>query len=146
MEPSATLIGGQLRGRDKWLGGTLHSDGCIYGVPGSVKTVLKIDPRTDEVTNEQEAKHIPCSQKGGKFKWLRGAMTDETGDMFGIPSNADVVFRINRAGEVSMLGDRIPGCWKWHGEIRLTTSPRPIRELCCRSLIEAYVWACHTAT
>ena len=33
-----------------FLGGELCADGNIYGVPGSAKCVLKVDPRTDEVT------------------------------------------------------------------------------------------------
>lgn len=34
-----------LAGQDKWLGGELsHRNGCLYGVPGSAKTILKIDP------------------------------------------------------------------------------------------------------
>ena len=32
--PSAPLEG-VIMGRDKWLGGELGDDGCIYGVPGS---------------------------------------------------------------------------------------------------------------
>ena len=32
-----------LAGQDKWLGGVLGSDGCVYGVPGHAKHVLKLD-------------------------------------------------------------------------------------------------------
>ena len=39
-----------LMGQDKWLGGVLGSDGCVYGVPGHSKTVLRIDPKTDAVS------------------------------------------------------------------------------------------------
>jgi len=33
-------------GEDKFLGGELAADGNIYGVPGSAKYVLKVDPQT----------------------------------------------------------------------------------------------------
>ena len=38
-----------LSGADKWLGGVLGSDGCVYGVPGHARSVLRIDPTTDTV-------------------------------------------------------------------------------------------------
>ena len=33
-----------------WYGGVLAPNGCVYGIPGTANTVLKIDPATDTVT------------------------------------------------------------------------------------------------
>ena len=92
---TATLIGLELPGVDKWLGGEQGGDGCIYGVPGSAKSVVRVDPRTDEVTVVgSSVKGTPCSQRCGAFKWLRGALDPVGGGMYGIPSNADHVFKV----------------------------------------------------
>uniref|UniRef100_A0A7S1IA32 Uncharacterized protein n=1 Tax=Eutreptiella gymnastica TaxID=73025 RepID=A0A7S1IA32_9EUGL len=117
---SITLIGGPFHGEDLWLGGELGADGNIYGVPGTGKTVLKIDPRTDMVTefgNLRGLKYMSSIARG-KFKWLRGARAPN-GDFFGIPSNANVVLRLNRVGEISTIGDPeiLKGHWKWHGAV-----------------------------
>jgi hypothetical protein len=116
----AVLIGDEdITGGDKWLGGELGADGIIYGVAGSAKTILKIDPATDTVSLVGHCvKGVPCSQKKGRFKWLRGARA-ENGDTYGVPSNADCVLRISKEGEVSTFGDRnlLEGYWKWHGGV-----------------------------
>jgi hypothetical protein len=33
-------------GRDKWEGGVVGNDGCLYGMPQRAKNVLKIQPAT----------------------------------------------------------------------------------------------------
>jgi hypothetical protein len=115
-----SLIGGPFEGIDKWLGGELGADGNIYGVPGSAKSVVKVDPRTDIVTEvgDVRGKDYPSSIKGGKFKWLRGARA-RNGDMFGIPSNGNNVLRISKTGEIDTIGDpnELKGHWKWHGGV-----------------------------
>ena len=120
VQPSAYLIGDtDLKGADKWLGGELGADGFIYGVPGSAKSVLRINPETEQVDLVgHNVKGVPCSQRRGQFKWLRGARANN-GDMFGIPSNADCIMRISKEGEVSTFGDRkmLSGFWKWHGGV-----------------------------
>lgn len=62
MNPDSPILG-----QDKFLGGVLGSDGCIYGIPGHSKHVLKIDPSTGEISLIGGPYH-------GKFKWLRGAL------------------------------------------------------------------------
>ena len=99
--PSATLIGPALPPTpDKWLGGEQAVDGFIYGVPGSAKDIVKVDPRTGSVTVVGEAaiSGAACSQPRGKYKWLRGALSPETGAIFCVPSNADRVLRIDAQG------------------------------------------------
>ena len=70
---SVTLLGGPFAGEDQWLGGELGADGNIYGVPGTAKSVVKIDPRTDEVTDvgQRTLSVVPCAIRGERFKWLR---------------------------------------------------------------------------
>ena len=38
------------RMKQKWFGGIIGSDGCIYGIPHNATGVLRIDPREQEVT------------------------------------------------------------------------------------------------
>jgi len=85
-------------GQDKWLGGCLGSDGIVYGVPGHAKTVLKIVPGTDEVTEVG-------GPFEGKFKWLRGVLGRDQ-CVYGIPCWADTVLKIDcRTGDISTFGD-----------------------------------------
>jgi hypothetical protein len=44
------MPGEPLAGQDKYLGGALGPDGLVYGIPGSVRKVLKVVPSTGEVT------------------------------------------------------------------------------------------------
>jgi hypothetical protein len=115
---SVELLGGPFIGEDMWLGGELAADGNIYGVPGTAKTVVKIDPRTDEVSEVGDLVVVPGAIRGNRFKWLRGARA-ANGDMFGIPCNANKVLRITSRGEVDMIGDpeMLAGHWKWHGGV-----------------------------
>merc|ERR1719491_2302454 len=97
-----SLEGPLLPGQDKWLGGALGSDGNIYGIPGSSKVVLKIVPRTGEVTTFG-------GPFEGKFKWLRGVPAGD-GSIYGIPSNAAHVLKITPAsGEVTTIGGPFEG-------------------------------------
>ncbi|CAJ1342089.1 unnamed protein product, partial [Effrenium voratum] len=57
------LLDAVVLGRDKWLGGELGCDGCVYGIPGSASRVLKVDGSRVELIGPELA---------GKFKWLRG--------------------------------------------------------------------------
>jgi hypothetical protein len=115
---SVDLIGGPFIGEDMWLGGELGADGNIYGVPGTAKSVVKVDPRTDEVTEVGDLVVVPGAIRGNRFKWLRGARA-ANGDMFGIPCNANKILRISTGGEVDMIGDPelLSGHWKWHGGV-----------------------------
>jgi hypothetical protein len=80
-KPVAELLDADpLAGRDKWLGGVLGSDGCVYGVPGHAKTVLQIDPQTDAV-------RTLGAPMDGKYKWLRGNLHPD-GSIYCIPCHA----------------------------------------------------------
>ena len=52
--------------------------------------MVKIDPRTDIVSEVGDLVVVPGAIRGNRFKWLRGARS-ASGDMFGIPCNANKV-------------------------------------------------------
>jgi len=129
--PSVTVLPPALPGRDRFLGGELGADGCIYGIPGSAGYVVKVDPATGSVTAPYGARlhgtGVPfpaigklSSSKKNQFKWLRGVLGLD-GCIYGVPSNGNAVLRINPAvSEVSLvaLPSDLPELpWKWHGGV-----------------------------
>ena len=103
-------------GQDKWLGGVLGSDGCVYGVPGHSKTVLRIDPKTDAVSTLLPTNGKPLI---GKYKWLRGNLHPD-GAIYCIPSHAPTVLKIDCTSDppiITEMGGPHPGDWKWHGAV-----------------------------
>ena len=112
-KPVAELLDAEpLMGRDKWLGGVLGSDGCVYGVPGHATTVLQIDPQTDAVRTLGK----PIK---GKYKWLRGNLHPD-GSIYCIPCHAPTILRIDCTTSppvISEMGGPHPGEWKWHGGV-----------------------------
>eukprot|EP00241_Pyramimonas_parkeae_P023212 CAMPEP_0114318116 /NCGR_PEP_ID=MMETSP0059-20121206/24365_1 /TAXON_ID=36894 /ORGANISM="Pyramimonas parkeae, Strain CCMP726" /LENGTH=264 /DNA_ID=CAMNT_0001444693 /DNA_START=234 /DNA_END=1025 /DNA_ORIENTATION=+ len=104
-----------LAGMDKWLGGELGLDGSVYAVPGSARSVLRIEPLPshDNDNPNQVCQYrlslvgslcnptVRSSMSRNRFKWLRGALARDRA-IYGIPSNADCVLRIvppTRPGE-----------------------------------------------
>ena len=65
-----------LQGADKYLGGEIGYDGCIYCVPGNAKYVMKINPATDEIsalcpfllTEEEERQWKILARRGKNTK------------------------------------------------------------------------------
>ena len=105
-----------LMGQDKWLGGVLGSDGCVYGVPGHSKTVLRIDPKTDAVSTLLPTNGKPLI---GKYKWLRGNLHPD-GAIYCIPSHAPTVLKIDCTSDppiITEMGGPHSGDWKWHGAV-----------------------------
>ncbi|CAE7254402.1 unnamed protein product [Symbiodinium natans] len=106
---SVEILDAAIMGRDKWLGGELGDDGCVYGVPGSALRVLKVSPSDGVV--ETIGPELP-----GKFKWLRGIQVD--GFIYGVPTNSERVLQISPAsGTVELIGESFKGAWKWHGGV-----------------------------
>ena len=109
-----------MHGHDKWLGGELGLDGNIYGVPGSAKSVVKVNVSTQEVSeigHNMKGPYIETSLRKNQFKWLRGARGKD-GAIYGVPSNANQVLRITPdTGECVAIGGPWPGLWKWHGGV-----------------------------
>ena len=112
----------------KWLRGVTAADpvhgagAAIYGIPANAHAVLKIVPRTGEVTTLET---FVTAQGGvganpelrGRWKW-HGAVVAPDGDIYCIPSNAARVLRIvTRTGECRLIGpELLPGVnQKWYG-------------------------------
>eukprot|EP00038_Savillea_parva_P011835 m.200439 g.200439 ORF g.200439 m.200439 type:complete len:428 (+) comp21051_c0_seq1:132-1415(+) len=98
-----------MKGDWLWHGGALGDDGCVYGVPCNAEQVLKINPRTREVT-------VIGPTFEGRQKWY-GGIKAASGAIYGIPHTARGVLKIDPAtGECSVIGDElVEGGWKWHG-------------------------------
>ena len=60
---------------------------CIYGIPQCATSVLKIDPKQQQVSTIGT---LP----GGGWKW-HGGVTGPDGCIYGIPANADTVLKID---------------------------------------------------
>ena len=91
--------------------GELGPDGCIYAVPGSARSVLRIQPTANaplgsgggmgehalgyklSMVGSLCGPTVQSSMGKNRFKWLRGALARD-GCIYGIPSNADCVLRI----------------------------------------------------
>lgn len=66
----------------KWFGSVIDKNGIIYGVPGNATTVLKIDTKTDTVTETNYGLNL-----SGSDKWFGGCM-DENGIIYCAPDAA----------------------------------------------------------
>lgn len=71
----------------KWYGGLLGPDGCIYGMPYNADSVLKIEPKTGKASTIGK---LPL----GGWKW-HGGVLGQNGILYGVPSHADRVLRVD---------------------------------------------------
>jgi len=107
--------------RYKWLGGTTGADNCIYGIPSDASSILRIDPRTDEITTMSQTNN-------DKNKWQGGVLSSKDGCIYAIPSNALHILRIDTnpcttqtttkdadLERVSFIGSLPPKKDKWQG-------------------------------
>ena len=83
---------GSLSGSNKWLGGVLAPNGCIYGIPRNSTTVLKIDPSDDSVST--------FGSLSGSNKWSSGVLAPN-GCIYGIPNNSTAVLKLLSAFPVN---------------------------------------------
>ena len=86
--PTATTFG-SLSGSEKWDGGALAPDGCIYGIPYNSTSVLKIDPVAGTATT--------FGSLSGSYKWSNGALAPD-GCIYGIPYNSTSVLKLSGVG------------------------------------------------
>ena len=107
-----TFVGPSFPGPQKWYGGLVGADNCIYGIPhnergvsccarATVKLmttltqhflgVLKIDPATDKITllYKEDGSQLPA----GRWKWHGGLRAGEK--LIGFPNNADDVLVVH---------------------------------------------------
>ncbi|CAE8588000.1 unnamed protein product, partial [Polarella glacialis] len=113
-----TTFGGPFKGKQKWYGGLLGCDGCIYGFPMNATGVLKVNPVT------QEAILLGDFPEGG-YKW-HGGVRGADGCLYGLPNHIDTVLKVDpRTSEVSTFGGPLlkgpdfgeTGNYKWLGGV-----------------------------
>lgn len=89
-----STLGSLPEGGWKWHGGVVGADGAIYSLPAHACRVLRIDP-SDQTVRQiggelRSGRHRP----DGKYKYLGGVLAKD-GCIYGIPSDADHVLRID---------------------------------------------------
>ena len=97
------FIGGPWEGKHKWYGGILASNGAMYCIPQTAPGVLKVDTVTGACTligEEICQQHLEHCKKHGGYLWHGGSVTDDGKLIFGIPSNADYVLKIDTETDV----------------------------------------------
>ena len=62
----------QFGGKNRWYGGILGVDGCVYAPPYATTGVLRIDPRTDSVDVIGDFPEGVTSGMGGCFRRKQG--------------------------------------------------------------------------
>ena len=76
-----------LAGSNKWYGGILGNDNCVYGIPYAAGSVLCIDANTDQVSLL------------GDFGWnkynFHGGIKSSKGAIYAFPAHADEVLKID---------------------------------------------------
>ena len=99
-------------GGEKWVGGVLGLDGCVYGIPANAAKVLCFDPKT------QEATLVGADLGEGGEKWVGGVLGPD-GCVYGIPANASKVLRFDpTTQEATLVGaDLGNGGYKWVGGV-----------------------------
>lgn len=118
------FIGPSYNGQNKFYGGILGMDGCVYGIPYTGSGVMRIDTRTDLV----DLLEIPSGGAyTGKWRWHGGVYCPQNGCIYAFPSHADCVLKIDttdtkKSGELSLIAierapyDDDPVCrYKWLG-------------------------------
>jgi hypothetical protein len=75
-------------GQNKWYGGILGNDGCIYGMCYTATGVLRIDPKYDSV-------EIIGEFPEGNYKWHGGLLCHKTGIIYAFPAHENVVLCVD---------------------------------------------------
>ena len=93
---------------NKWYGGVLAPNGCIYGVPFNSTTILKIDPDTDAITT--------FGDLAGTAKWVGGVLSSN-GCIYCIPHTSTTILKIDPDTDaITTFGD-LAGDTKWAGGV-----------------------------
>jgi len=120
------LIGDEIIGQEKYLGGECGSDGRIYAIPGCAPQVLRIDPTTG-------CTDLVGPVMKGEFKWLRSVKAidgDGNEAIYGLPCHASSVLKIVPAtGKITTFGELGDQEWKYHGG-NLAEGKRGLRIWC----------------
>jgi len=89
-EDKIEYIGPSFEGKQKWYGGIVGCDGCLYGIPQNYHGVLKINPR-DQSCTILMSDNIP----EGDWKWHGGLAIQDGRFIMGFPNNAASVLMID---------------------------------------------------
>ena len=101
---------GSLIGTEKWTGGVLANDGCIYGIPGASATILKIDPSTNDI-------YTFGSVGTGQYKWWGGVLA-RNGGIYCSPCHQSSVLKIDPTTDTSItFGSVGTSSYKWIGAV-----------------------------
>ncbi len=75
-------------GQNKWYGGILGADGCIYGMPYTAMGVLRINPKNDKV-------EVLGNYPSGGYKWHGGLLAKSTGVIYAFPAHSNEVLCVD---------------------------------------------------
>ena len=75
-------------GQNKWYGGILGVDGCVYAPPYTARGVLRVNPQDDSV---QVIGNYPT----GGWKWHGGLLAKSTGVIYAFPAHSNEVLCID---------------------------------------------------
>lgn len=117
-----------LRGDDKYLGAAVGEDGRVYGIPGTAREVLFVEPGNRDrvgLLGDTRGGFVTNALQRKRLKWLRGVWAaadriDGSGAIYGIPANADRVLKVvPRTGAVTCVGPVVSAGtrWKYHGAV-----------------------------
>ena len=81
----ATTFGNFAGTTTQWVGGILAPNGCIYGIPYTSTSILKIDPTNDTTTT--------FGNFAGTTKWQSGILAPN-GCIYGIPYTSTSILKI----------------------------------------------------
>lgn len=94
-----------------WLGVVAAADGCIFGMPCSARPVLRLDPRTGEISTFGQ-----LEEKTSSLKYASGILGPSGRFIFGVPFNAPRVLCIDTEMlTVQLIGESYSGINKWSG-------------------------------
>lgn len=99
---SVTLFAAVPRGQYLWHGGVVGPDQCIYGIPSHSGHVLKINPFDKTVKLIGDDIDPGAYRAKGRYKY-GGAVVGSNGIIYGLPSDAERVLRIDPVSETTRL-------------------------------------------
>ena len=83
--------------KNKWQGGVLAPDGCVYCIPADARSVLRIDTNPGVIDAGLEAAAAAVTLIGDlpetKDKW-QGGFLGSDGAIYGVPECADHVLKV----------------------------------------------------
>jgi hypothetical protein len=105
--PIGTMTFGNLSSSTaKWCGGVIASNGCIYGIPNSSTSVLKIDPTTDIATTFGTV----------SGSWYGGVLAPN-GMIYCMPYSGTSILKIDPTTDTVTTFGVLTGSTKWAGGV-----------------------------